>query len=138
MIEPLTQDTHGTDESAGISFGGKAETEPHSQEIATPGYERCVNDEELVVLGAQAEHAESQHQAEGTPGDEWLVAVRVEQGSAEASETELKEGLDTALVNLARYRFHAGRLTKRSKRSHSCTKSDDCPLISGRGQTHSE
>lgn len=55
-----------------------------------------MNDKELVVFRTQTEHAESKDETEGSARDKGFVAVRVEQRSTEARETELEECLNSA------------------------------------------
>lgn len=49
---------------------------------------------QLVILIAQAQHAESECQQEGAGCDEGLVAEFVEQGASEAGEGEGEEDLE--------------------------------------------
>lgn len=55
-----------------------------------------MDDEELVVLRAETQHAEAENETERAAGDERPVAVRVEERAAETGESEGEECLYSA------------------------------------------
>lgn len=52
-----------------------------------------MNEEELIVLRAQAQHAKPEDEEEGPSGDKRPMAELVKEGSGEASEAKGEEGL---------------------------------------------
>lgn len=54
-----------------------------------------MHQKQLIILRAQAEHAESKHQEKRARGDEWSMAILVKQRAGKACEAKGKECLSS-------------------------------------------